>query len=240
MDQEGQVDQGGNKMTKVVFILVLMLVVNACLDRPISVRDGSADVNPASDDTCNPQSPPSPQCPAKEEKKEEDDSDKSNSNPESAGSGHEVGVAEMPVPVYTDGKMELEITPYPHTLIADKEDELVLTFTAVTAMEGTEGREMIISLDHKAVSEDVSIRSSTCGHLKARLYCLEQMSPRRCKIHLWKMEKDDKCEFTLTVTASADFDLAVGLKAGQGSFRKKPDSRLPDIPDATPPKITVE
>lgn len=198
------------KMLLKISLLVVALILSDCQGKPVPIQDASTKTKPT-DEICL-QSPLPPQC------------------LDENGNKNENGNLEMDAePVYTDNdSMELQITPFPHELPAEIKGRLTLIFTA---LKDTEGRDIEILLNNEAVSE-VTI-SLSCGFLEDPPECNSLRT--ECRIYLEEMAKDDKCVFTLTVTASEDFDLDVRSCDDLGTtpspiclqFGKKTDASLP-------------
>lgn len=216
---QGKVSKSGEiKMNRTLklplFILALML--SACQNKPLPVQAGSADVTKTSNETCDPQFPLPPKC---LEKKSDKKSEK------------EEGPEMDTEPVYANNdSMELQVTPFPHELPAETEAELTLTFTAT---KDTEGRDIEISFDDEVVLVK-DIDTSTCDYF-TNLTDSSKGNWTQYKIYLDEIEKEDKCEFTLKVTAAEDFFLIVkSCKSTENQcvaqFRTKTHQRsLPDI-----------
>ena len=187
---------------------------------------------------CSGQTSPSPQCPSGSDEPTPTPKPKPN-NEEPSGSG-DTGDSPPPdtSPTYTNGKLELKVTPWPHKISKDTDTELTLTYTAVTNIErkgktqhGQVTHNINIGISPYNAVNTYKVKSlSTLEHFKdnRRLRC---SIVHNCPIKIVEMKKDESFSVTLTINASQNFSI--------GYLRKIPDGHNTDL-DLKPPQIQVE
>lgn len=151
-------------------------------------------------------------------------------------------------PVYTSGKLEMRVKPWPHRIKKDTDSELTLTFTALTDL-----KKKVLSQNHGQLTHNVAIGITPSSAVADRRnYMVTSVSsqkyfkngkkplcsiPRNCKLKIVEMEKGESFELKLKVNASENF--SIGWASGTFiQLKKKPDRINPEL-DNKPPQIKV-
>lgn len=136
-------------------------------------------------------------------------------------------------PIYTNGKLEMRLKPWPHAVKKDTDSELTLTFTAVADLrkKGVGTHDVDIGITPYDATSTYRVKSvSPQKHFK------DGKKPRcslahSCKLKIVKMQEGESFELTLTVNAKKDFSI--------GYLKKIPDEINPEL-DRKPPQIKVK
>lgn len=135
-------------------------------------------------------------------------------------------------PIYTNGKLEMRLKPWPHAVKKDTDSELTLTFTAVVDLKrGSKTHDVNIGITPYDAASTYRVKSvSTREHFKdgKKPSC---SIAHNCKLKIAEMQKGENFELTLTVNAKKDFSI--------GYLRKKHDEINPEL-NGDLPQIKVK
>ncbi len=148
-------------------------------------------------------------------------------------------------PVYTSGKLEMRLKPWPHKAPKDTDTELTMTFTAVTDLE----RRAITQngqLTHDVpigISPYNAVSTYEVKSVSTQTYFKDSRKPHcsiitNCQLKIVEMRKGENFILKLTVNATKNF--SIGYSNGTGTpLRKKPDGINPEL-DGERPQVKVE
>ena len=148
-------------------------------------------------------------------------------------------------PIYTNGKLEMRLKPWPHKIKKDTATELTLTFTAVAQLR----RKAITQygqLTHNVpvgISPYDAVSTYKITAVSTREYFKDNKQPlcsikSNCSLNIVEMKKGESFELKLTVNASEDFSIGYSNKTGT-PLKKKHDEINPEL-NGKHPQIEVE
>ena len=148
-------------------------------------------------------------------------------------------------PIYTNGKLEMRLKPWPHKIKKDTATELTLTFTAVAQLR----RKAITQygkLTHNVpvgISPYNAVSTYKVTAVSTREYFKDNKQPQcsiksNCSLNIVEMKKGESFELKLTVNASEDFSIGYSNKTGT-PLKKKHDKINPEL-NGKHPQIEVE
>ena len=148
-------------------------------------------------------------------------------------------------PIYTNGKLEMRLKPWPHKIKKSMDSDLTLTFTAVANLDRkSTGRNGQLTHDVPVgISPYNAVSTYKVTAVSTREYFKDNKQPHcsiksNCSLNIVEMKKGESFELKLTINASEDFSIGYSNKTGT-PLKKKHDEINSEL-DGKRPQIEVE